>query len=57
MFFETSAKDNIDINELFEKSTLSYLNKYNLTKDNQFKGVNLNTMIVKTDNQKSFFCF
>ncbi len=57
MFFETSAKDNIDINELFEKSTLSYLNKYNLTKDNQFKGVNLNTMIVKTDNQKSFCCF
>ena len=57
MFFETSAKDNIDINELFEKSTLTYLNKYNLTKDNQFKGVNLNTMIVKTDKQKSFCCF
>ena len=57
MFFETSAKDNIDINELFEKSTLTYLNKYNLSKDNQFKGINLNTMIVKTDNQKSFCCF
>ena len=57
MFFETSAKDNIDINELFEKSTLTYLNKYNLSKDNQFKGINLNTMIVKTDSEKSFCCF
>ena len=57
MFFETSAKDNIDINELFEKSTLTYLNKNNLSKDNQFKGINLNTMIVKTDSEKSFCCF
>ncbi len=57
MFFETSAKDNIDINELFEKSTLTYLNKYNLSKDNQYKGVNLNTLVVKTDDQKSFCCF
>ena len=57
MFFETSAKDNIDIQELFEKTTLTYLNKYNLGKETQFNGVNLKNLLVKSDNiEKSFCC-
>ncbi len=56
MFYETSAKDDIDINELFEKSALIYLNKNNLSKDNQFHGINLNSMVLKTHEEKSDCC-
>ena len=56
MFFETSAKDNIDIQELFEKTTLTYLNKYNLGKETQFNGVNLKNLLVKSDNTEKSFC-
>ena len=56
MFFETSAKDDIDINEFFEKSTLFYLNKNYLSKDNQFHGINLNSMILKQHENKTDCC-
>ncbi len=56
MFYETSAKDDIDINELFERSAFIYLSKNNLSKDNQFHGINLNSMVLKSHQDNKSDC-
>ena len=45
-YFETSAKENINTTELFEKAALTYVENY-ANETNAYKGVNLNSKLLK----------
>ena len=56
IYFETSAKDSINIDKLFLDSTITYLEKYNFAKDKEFQGVSLNTKTMKNNHKKDDCC-
>ena len=55
-YVETSAKNNINISDFFEKATQEYLNKYDFKKDKELGGVSLDSRKLNIRKDKQSGC-
>ena len=55
-YVETSAKNNINISDFFEKATQEYLNKYDFKKDKELGGVSLDSRKLNIRKDKQNGC-